>query len=159
MFYPVDSIISILTRTRCWHREWSVFHVWPHEMSWENICTTHHLVRITFRLQRWLYSRVAWKRGNYDPFFSPPNAFNSNSPFYSYRWKQGKRFVSKQGHPQPHINSKARTLSPQLWNGLFWSFYLAKKPWGGGGVLPMIAHTGRLCAKEVSFSCLRYMKG
>ena len=30
-----------------------------------------------------------------------------------------KRFVSKKGHRQPHIHSKARVLSPQLKNGLF----------------------------------------
>ena len=30
-----------------------------------------------------------------------------------------QRFVSKQGHHQPHIHSKARVLSSQLKNGLF----------------------------------------
>ena len=29
-----------------------------------------------------------------------------------------RRFVSKQGHRQPNIHSKARVLSPQLLNGL-----------------------------------------
>ena len=28
--------------------------------------------------------------------------------------RKGRRFVSKQGQPQPHIHSKARILSPQL---------------------------------------------
>ena len=31
--------------------------------------------------------------------------------------------------------------------------------WGGGGVLPIMADTGRLCPKGVPFSGLRYMKG
>ena len=28
--------------------------------------------------------------------------------------RKGRRFVSKQGQPQPHVHSKARTPSPQL---------------------------------------------
>ena len=30
---------------------------------------------------------------------------------------------------------------------------------GGGGVLPMMAYTGRVLAKRVSFSAFRYVKG
>ncbi len=30
---------------------------------------------------------------------------------------------------------------------------------GGGGVLPIMAYTGRLCPKGVPFSGFRYMKG
>ena len=30
---------------------------------------------------------------------------------------------------------------------------------GGGGVLPMMAYTGRLLAKRVSFSAFKYVKG
>ena len=30
---------------------------------------------------------------------------------------------------------------------------------GGGGVLPMMAYTGRLCPKGVSFLGFKYMKG
>ena len=30
---------------------------------------------------------------------------------------------------------------------------------GGGGVLPMMAYTGRLYPKKVSFSCFTNMKG
>ena len=32
--------------------------------------------------------------------------------------RKGRRFVPKQAQPQPHVHSKARKLSPQLWNGL-----------------------------------------
>ena len=35
---------------------------------------------------------------------------------------QQRRFVSKRGHRQPHIQSKARVLSAQLQNGLFLKF-------------------------------------
>ena len=28
--------------------------------------------------------------------------------------RKGRRFISKQGQPQPHVHSKARTPSPQL---------------------------------------------
>ena len=34
-----------------------------------------------------------------------------------------------------------------------------KYPEGGGGVLPMMTYTGRLCLKGVSFSGFKYMKG
>ena len=44
-------------------------------------------------------------------------------------------------------------LKTRLLNGLSWF-----EP-GGGGVLPMMAHTERLRPKGVSFSGFRYMKG
>ena len=33
------------------------------------------------------------------------------------------------------------------------------EPEGGGGVLPLMAYTGRFCPRGVSFSGLKYMKG
>ena len=64
-----------------------------------------------------------WKRGQSWPCFdtsllallcksccSYANLYFSSITFTT----KGRRFVSKQGQPQPHVHSKARLLSPQL---------------------------------------------
>ena len=73
------------------------------------------------------YSYV-WNRGWSWPCFDTNLPALSCKSSYSYANQyfsrtisitKQRRFVSKQGHRQPHIHSKARVLSPQLKNGLF----------------------------------------
>ena len=73
------------------------------------------------------YSYV-WNRGWSWPCFDTNLPSLSCTSSYSYANQyfsrtisitKQRRFVSKQGHRQPHIHSKARVVSPQLKNGLF----------------------------------------
>ena len=45
-----------------------------------------------------------------------------------YILRKTRRFVTKQGHCQPHFYSKARALSTQLQNGLSFYFKADKTP-------------------------------
>ena len=77
--------------------------------------------------KRPFYSYV-WNRGWTWPCFETNLPALSCKSSYSYANQyfsltisitKQRRFVSKQGHREPHIHSKARVLSPQLKNGLF----------------------------------------
>ena len=103
--------------------------LWPSScylLEWYLLGVKLSLGHAGFNPNRPFYS-YAWNRGWGWPCFDTNLPALSCKSSYSYANQyfsrtisitKKRRFVSKQGHRQPHIHSKARVLSPQLKNGL-----------------------------------------